>query len=210
MDLGTLRARLRADLHDEDGAGARWSDDTLDRHIARAVQELSLAAPREAVATLSTSAGSREVSIASLDDRVSIEAVEYPAGQYPAAYADFSVWGDTMTLLTPSTPVAGEDVVVRYGALHTLDEDGTTIGERLVDLVATGAAAYAAIEWASFATNRINAGGDDTWRHYHTWGQERLAAFSKGLAKHGRERGLRARRLYVPATSALGARPVGE
>lgn len=206
MDLAGMRARVRADLHDEDAANERWSDDTLDRHIARAVQELSLAAPREASATLATSAGSREVSIASLDDRVSIEAVEYPVGQYPAAFADFSVWGDTLTLLVTSTPADGEDVVVRYGALHTLDGDGTTIAERLLDLVATGAAAYAAIEWASFATNRINLGGDDTWRHYHTWGQERLAAFSKGLAKHGRERGLRARRLYVPASGALGGR----
>ncbi|MEI7925827.1 MAG: hypothetical protein WCI61_06540, partial [Chloroflexota bacterium] len=172
MDLATMRTRLRADLHDEDGAGARWSDDTLDRHIARAVQELSLAAPREAVATLSTSAGSRELSIASLDDRVSIEAVEYPAGQYPAAYADFSVWGDTLSLDVTAIPPAAAEVVVRYGALHVLDAGGTTLPERLVDLVATGAAAYAAIEWASYATNRINLGGDDTWRHYHTWGQE--------------------------------------
>ena len=208
MDLAEMRARVRADLHDEDGGNQRWSDDTLDRHIGRAVQELSLAAPREASATLATTAGSRDLGIEDLDDRVSIEAVEYPVGQYPAAYADFSVWGDTMTLLITSTPGDGEDVVVRYGALHTLDADGTTIAGRLVDLVATGAAAYAAIEWASFATNRINVGGDDTWRHYHTWGQERLAAFSKGLAKHGRERGLRSRRLYVPAGGALGARPI--
>lgn len=206
MDLATMRARLRADLHDEDAGNERWSDDTLDRHIGRAVQELSLAAPLESTATLSTSAGSRELDIAALAGRVSIDAVEYPAGVYPAAYADFSVWGDTMTLLVGSTPGDGEDVVVRYGALHTLDTEGTTIAERLLDLVATGAAAYAAIEWASFATNRINVGGDDTWRYYHTWGQERLAAFSKGLAKHGRERGLRARRLYVPAAGAPGAR----
>ena len=208
MDLTTMRARVRADLHDEDAANERWSDDTLDRHLARAVQELSLAAPRETTATLATSAGSRDLDIASLEDRVSIDAVEYPAGRYPAAYVDFSVWSDTMTLLVQSTPGDDEDVVVRYGALHTLDDEGTTIPERLIDLVAMGAAAYAAIEWASFATNRINVGGDDTWRHYHTWGQERLAAFSKGLAKHGRERGLRARRLYVPAAGALGARPI--
>ena len=208
MNLPTMRARLRADLHDENTSSQRWVDATLDRHIARAVQELSLAAPRERTATVTTSAGSREVSIASLVDRVTIEAVEYPAGQYPAAYADFSVWGDTLTLLVSGTPGASESVIVRYGALHTLDTSSTTIADRLVDLVAAGAAAYAAIEWASYATNRINVGGDDTWRHYHTWGQERLAAFSKGLAKHGRERGLRARRLYVPAAGALGARPL--
>ncbi len=36
--------------------------------------------------------------------------------------------------------------------------------------MATGAGGYAALEWASYATNRINSGGDDVWRHYHTWG----------------------------------------
>ena len=208
MDLATMRARLRADLRDEDTANERWSDDTLDRHIARAVQELSLAAPREVTATLTTSAGSRDVSVASLTNRVTIEAVEYPAGQYPPEYSPYSAWGDTLTLLVDGPPGADEDVIVRYGALHVLDADGTTLPDRLLDLVAAGAAAYAAIEWASYATNRINLGGDDTWRHYHTWGQERLAAFSKGLAKHGRERGLRARRLYLPAAGALGARPL--
>lgn len=208
MDLATMRARLRADLRDEDAANQRWSNATLDRHLARAVQELSLAAPREVTATLTTSAGSREVSIASLTSRVTIEAVEYPAGQYPPAYAPYSAWGDTLTLLVDGLPGAGESVIVRYGALHTLDATSTTIPDRLLDLAATGAVAYAAIEWASYATNRINLGGDDTWRHYHTWGQERLAAFSKGLAKHGRERGLRARRLYLPAAAALGPRPL--
>jgi hypothetical protein len=66
-------------------------------------------------------------------------------------------------------------------------------------VVATGAAAYAAIEWASFATNRINVGGDDVWRQYLTWGQERLAAFARALAKHGRTNAVRVRRLYTPA-----------
>ena len=80
----------------------------------------------------------------------------------------------------------------------------TTIvnGQELValeDLAATGAAAYAALEWASFATNRVNIGGDETWRHYLTWGEERLAAFHQGLAGQARRRALKARRFYTPA-----------
>ena len=208
MNLATMRARLRADLRDEDTANERWSDDTLDRHIARAVQELSLAAPREATAALHAGGTTRDLSIAALADRVSIEAVEYPTGQYPPAYPPFAVWGDTLTLEVSSIPAASAEVVVRYGAVHLLDASGTTLPDRLCDLVATGAAAYAAIEWASYATNRINLGGDDTWRHYHTWGQERLAAFSKALAKHGRERRLRARRLYLPAGGTSSHRAV--
>ena len=47
----------------------------------------------------------------------------------------------------------------------------------------------------------MNAGGTDTWRHYHIWAQERLAAFARALAKHGRERRVRSRQLYRPAAA---------
>ncbi len=59
MDLPTMRTRVRRDLHDEDAASQRWSDNELDRHIGRALRELSLAAPLEASSTLATRAGSR-------------------------------------------------------------------------------------------------------------------------------------------------------
>jgi hypothetical protein len=199
ITLESVRDRVRLDLRDTDETHQRWDDETLDRHIDRALRELSLAAPRQATALLETEAGSRDLDISDLADRVTVEAVEYPAGRYPPSYVPSTVWGDVLTLQVPRAPSGGESVVVRYGALHTLDTQGTTLPERLVDLVATGAAAYAAIEWASHATNRINVGGDDVWRHYHTWGQERLAAFARNLAKHGRERRLRTRRLIVGA-----------
>ncbi|MQA00457.1 MAG: hypothetical protein GEU80_14200 [Dehalococcoidia bacterium] len=206
MNLPTMRTRVRRDLRDEDAANERWSDDTLDRHIDRAVRELSLATPREAVTTLAAPGGTRDLDIAALTDRVSIEAVEYPPGQYPPSHVTFSAWSDTLSLLIPQEPAAAEQVTVRYTQLHTLDGEGTTVPDRLHDLVATGAGGYAAIEWASFATNRVNVGGDDAWQHYHTWGQERLAAFAKALAKHGRDRQVRSRRLYLPAEGALGPR----
>jgi hypothetical protein len=204
MDLGDMRARVRIDLHDEDTNEERWSDSTLDRHIARALRELSLAAPRELVATVPTSAGSREISIASLADRVAVEAVEYPVDEDPPLFVPFSVWGDTLTLEVEHRPSAVEDVRVRYTALHVLDAVSSTVPEQLDDLVATGAGAYAALEWASYATNRINSGGDDVWRHYHTWGQERLAAFTSGVTQHGRARRVRVQQLYPPSAPASG------
>lgn len=204
MDLGEMRARVRVDLHDEDANAERWSDTTLDRHIARALRELSLAAPRELEATLSTVAGSRAVSIASLADRVAVEAVEYPTDEDPPCFAPFSVWGDTLTLEVEHRPGAAEQLRVRYTALHVLDGASSTVPAALEDLVATGAGAYAALEWASYATNRINSGGDEVWRHYHTWGQERLAAFTSGVAQHGRDRRVRVQQLYPSRASASG------
>ena len=199
MNLPEMRTLVRRDLHDEDPAGYRWSDDELDRHIARAVRELSLAVPLEAKAVLTTTAASRDLSLASLADRVSIEAVEYPVGSYPPSYVSFSLWADTLTLLVDSPPLAAQEVNVFCGRLHTLDDTTSTVPAALEDVLATGAAAYAALEWASFASNRVNVGGADVWRSYLVWGQERLAAFAAALARHGRRSGVRARRLYRPA-----------
>jgi len=202
MNLSEMRTRLRRDLHDEDAGNYRWTDSELDRHIARAVKELSLAVPREAKATLSTTAGSRDLSLATLTDLVVLEAVEYPAGEYPPSYAPFSVWSSTLTLLVDSAPLGSQSVNVFYGRLHTLDATTSTVPQSLEDVVATGAAAYAALEWASFATNRANIGGPDVWRNYLVWGQERLAEFARALARHGRRAGVRVRRLYRPAAPA--------
>jgi hypothetical protein len=141
---------------------------------------------------------------------VAIDAVEYPVGQYPLSLIAHSLWGNTLTLLVDGAPGAGEDVVVRYSKLHVLDDEISTLPPALEELVATGAAAYAALEWSSYATNRVNVGGADAWSHFHTWGAERMAAFHRALAKYGRERRIRARRLYVPVPGVLGVRPLGE
>ena len=198
MDLSQMRTRVRRDLHDEDAQSYRWSDDELDRHIDHAVRELSLALPLEAKADLTTTAGSRELSISSLYDVVTIEAVEYPVGQYPPVYVRFSVWAQNLTLLVDQVPSGSEDVYVYYDKLYTLDASSSTIPAPLEDLVAMGAAGYAAVEWASFATNRVNVGGDQTWRNCLTWGQDRLAAFMRGLSKNSRKNTVRVSRLYCP------------
>jgi hypothetical protein len=202
MNLHDMRARVRRDLRDEEPANQRWRDAELDRHIARAVQEASLAAPRDVKATLTTTAGSRDLDISGLTGRVSIDAVEYQTGQFPPSYARFSVWGNTLTLLVDAVPAGSEQVAVYYGALHTLDATSSTLPAALEDAVATGAAAHAALAWASFATNRVNVGGEETWRNYLVFGQERLAAFTQALAAHGRQGAVRVRHLYMPAGPA--------
>lgn len=196
MNLSEMRTRVRKDLHDEDSQ--RWTDSELDRHISHALRELSLAVPLEAKATLTTTAGSRELSLSSLSNLVGVEAVEYPVGNYPPSYVRFSIWAGTLTLLVDKVPGAGESVNIYYGKLHTLDASTSTLPPPLEDLLAMGAAAYAANEWASYATNRVNLGGDDTWRNYLIWGQDRLAAFARGLAQQARKNIVRCRQLYTP------------
>jgi hypothetical protein len=202
MNLSEMRTRVRRDLHDEDAGNYRWTDSDLDRHIERAVRELSLAAPLEAKTTLTTAAESRDLSLSTVTNLVAVEAVEYPVGKYPPSYVPFSLWAGTLTLLVDEVPLSAQPVDVYYGRTHTLDASTSTVPAQLEDVVATGAAAYAAIEWASFATNRINVGGDDVWRQYLTWGQDRLAGFARALAQHGRRNAVRVRRLYTPARPA--------
>ena len=203
MNLSDMRGRLRKDLHDEDTANQRWTDGELDRHIQRAVRDFSLSAPLEAKTTLSTTAGSHDLSIAGLTDLVAIEAVEYPTDDYPPNYVPYSVWLSTLTMLIDAAPAGVESVNVYYTKLHTLDATSSTLPTRFEDVVATGAAAYAALEWASFATNRVNVGGQDVWRDYLTWGQERLAEFESALAEYGRRNAVRVRQLYRPATTPV-------
>jgi hypothetical protein len=196
--LDSLRPQLRRDLRDEDAANYRWPDTALNRHIERAGRELSLVLPRERKSTFQTSAGSREISIASLADLVRVFAVEWPAGQYPAAFVRFSVWETALTLLVDAAPAGLEDVAVYWGSVHEIDGAGCTAPAYTEEALVLGAAGYAALEWASFATNRINAAGAGAVADYSAWGTERLRQFRAALRTFGRNGRVRPSRLYVP------------
>lgn len=197
MNLADMRAIVRRDLHDEDSGSYRWTNDEIDRHILRAVKEYSQALPREQRATLSTTAGSREIGISSLSDRVTVQAVEYPVGGFPPLYQRFSVWGDTLTLLGRETP-DGSNALVYYGSLHTLGASSSTIPAPHEDLVATGACGYAATAWAVYAINRVNTGGAGAAEGLLRWGKDRLDAFHRELKRLGRRNRVRVSTLYQP------------
>jgi len=197
MNLGDMRAIVRRDLHDEDAGSYRWTDDELDRHLAHAVEDFSGAVPYEQKSTKATTSGSREVDISSITDRVMVQAVEYPVGQFPSRYQRFALWGDTLTLLGPEVP-DGSNACIYYGKLHTLDVGTSTIPAQHEDLVATGACGYAAVEWAMYAINRVNVGGTPTPGQLLDWGRDRLDYFRRELRRLGSRSRMRMRSLYVP------------
>lgn len=196
-DLATIRATVRTDLHDEDPADQRWTDDELDRHIKRALLEYSQASPLEQKTTLQTTQDSREVDISSLTPRVRIVAVEFPTGEYPPTYVPFSLWGDTLTLDLTAAPSSAQDVNVYWHKIHSIN-GSVTFPTSHDDIVAGGAAAYAALEWASFASNRLNVGGDEVWGRYMEFGNVRLAAFREQLRRLPEVNRARTARLYTP------------
>jgi len=195
MTLSEMITLVRRELKDE--SSALWSDDDLTRHIDRAVAELSEAIPREQKATLATVADSREVDISSLTDRVMVEAAEYPVDEFPKRYQRFALWADTLTLLGSEVP-DGSNCYVYYGKLHTLDAVTSTVPAKHEDLVAAGAAGYAAIEWGVYAVNRVNVGGVAMSREYRIWGEKRLRFFSQEVKRLGRRSRVRTRSLYKP------------
>lgn len=174
MNLSQMRAAIRLDLRDD--SSELWSDSELDRCLAQALGEFSRAVPRQLTAALATSADSRQVDISSLTGRISVAAVEYPLAQSPPAFRIFTLWADTLTILGRPAP-AGDDCTIHYGSLHTLDEAGSTVPGQYEDLVAAGAAGYAATAIGGYTINRVNVGGAWTPRDWERWANQKLTIF---------------------------------
>jgi hypothetical protein len=197
MNLAEMISLVRNDLHDADSGTYRWSDAELTRHINRAVVELSESLPQPAKATLPTVAGSRELDISDLVDRIMVAAVEFPLGDSPPSFQQFSIWGNTLTIVSGGEP-DGNNCNIYYGAQHVLDAQGSTLPSKYEDLVAGGAGGYAAIEWASYAINRVNVGGAPTPREFLDWGNQKLKDFRQELRRLGRRNLVRISSLYAP------------
>lgn len=200
MNITEMIALVRNDLHDEDEANYRWTDAELTRHINRAVGELSESLPLPAKATLPTTVGSMELDISGLSDRIMVAAIEYPVGEVPPSYQQFSIWGDTLTITSGDQP-DGTNCNVYYGVRHTLDSGGSTVPGQYEDLVAGGACGYAAIERAVFAINRVNVGGTLTPAELLEWGNQKLILFREELRRLGRRNRVRNSSLFSPETA---------
>ena len=195
VTLTQVRDRLRIDLADT-GAD-RWPDEQLDRHIQHALGELSLAMPREASETVETTAGSRELALSDISGLIEVESVEYPVGKFPPCYPGFSTWENTLSLHV-ATAATGDDAKLFYTAEHTLDDDGSTLPDPAVEILVTGASAYAALELASAHAGVLNLDPAAVER-YAAWSRARLTAFRQLLHTYGRKNRVRTRRMYVPA-----------
>ena len=185
MNLTEMRTIVRRELHDEEAANYRWTDNELDRHIAHAIRDFFEALPLEQKATIPTTSGSREIDISSLSARVGVEAVEYPVDKFPKRYQRFGLWRDTLTLLGDEVP-DGANAYIYYGKLHTLD----ALPTQHEDLIATGSCGYAAV------TDAAVEGVTGTPEDLLTFGRERLKLFRSELKRLGRRNRVRVRSLY--------------
>ena len=117
LNLAQMRDLVEADLHD--ATNALWSTDEVDRGIIRALQQFSHAIPVEATEVESSLTG-RDIDISGLSDRVILQAVEYPDGNYPKSFVRFSLWAEILSLDVTTEPAATDDAVIYYGKMHSL------------------------------------------------------------------------------------------
>ena len=190
--LATIRGRLQTVL--DDAAAAVWTTGELDQHIQDALRDLSHRIPRERTTTIATTSGSRDVSLATLTERVRIVAVEWPTGSDPKNFVDFSEWADVLRIDSLGIP-DGTDCIIYWQSLHSIN--GTkTLPEDYDDALVHAAAARACDQQAADTTNVLTTGGPGSiadWRrlaaHFRARYEERVAP----------RRGIRHKRLYAPA-----------
>jgi len=122
--------------------------------------------------------------------------------KFPKRYQRFALWGDTLTILGDELP-DGSNAYIFYGKLHTLDTSSSTIPAKFEDLIAIGAEGYAAVEWAVYATNRVNVGGGTALGQFFNWGRDKLRHFETELKRLGRRSRIRVSSLYKPYYPAV-------
>ena len=195
MILSDMRTLVRRDLKDEDSSNYRWQDNEIDRAIGRAVAELSRYVPREMKATIATTAGSREIAMTSLTDRVSVDRVEFPVAETPRSFQRFTVYSETITLIG-DVKGDGTNCYVYWGKVHTLDGSTSTIPSYLEDVLALGAAAYAVLSHTQYRTDTAGFGGERADTDYQSWGTVMLKEFKAQLKRFGRGRKLKISQFY--------------
>ncbi len=198
--MGTLAdivELVRLDLRDP--TDAIWSDAQLQRHVQRAVHEYSLVNPQEKKATIQNDNNARTISLSTITDRIRIVAVEFPVGEYPPEYVPFFTWATTLTMDLAYAPSGQANAYVYYHAEHTINGT-TTLPPTHNNIIANGAAGYAALELTADTANKVNVGGQDAWGRYADFANQRLDDFHRQLRQiaEAYQNRLHSSRLYSP------------
>lgn len=188
-DLTDLLERTAIDLRDI--PHTTWSTDELTGHLRRALHELGLVAPEKAVLTVTPSAGSRELSVVSLGDIVSITDIWYPYdAEEPAYPASRPAWrwlaSHTIELLIDEPPNGSLPARIFYERRRTIDgldgDTATTLDDYQEQLLVLGATAFAAEQLALVRTGAVTV-AETTPEQLAAWARQRRQAFESGLAR---------------------------
>jgi hypothetical protein len=107
-----------------DPAAAIWSAALLSNLLDHTVDYMSLYYPADDTADIATVSGSREISLAALNLNWPIRrilAVEFPIGNTPRTFNDFTIFSDVLTMTAATGNAANARVYYqRYRELHSI------------------------------------------------------------------------------------------
>jgi hypothetical protein len=192
-------ALARQDLADPNPPAALISDADLQRHVLHAVREYELARPREIVETPSVTAGSRAIDLTAYSNLMRVLAAEYPTGQWPPAYVQFQVYGQTLTLALDEAPdgASGASANLYCCERHQVDAGSCTVDPQDDECIVAGTVHFAAQELATRTAGTINLAGPDLWLRYRDLALDKAAEF-RGYLTLIRAR-VTPQRAYAPA-----------
>ncbi|MCC7355486.1 MAG: hypothetical protein IT330_17225 [Anaerolineae bacterium] len=180
-NLATLRDRTESLL--KDAGNSLWTTSELDDAIRRALHRYSEMQPRELVTTLTLAAAGREVSLSGVNGLLRPLRVWWPytasEPEYPPAWVHWDLHGPaTLFLDVADEPQANDVVRLFYTALHTIEgldsAAATTVPADDEETIILGAAGYAALARAAYATEAVTLSGETPAR-WHAWAEARLA-----------------------------------
>jgi len=180
--LSGIRAVARQKLNDEmksSDIAYAWTNDELDVIIADCVVEMSPYSPYEVKETLTTTAGSRELDVSTIDNLLAVKEVEYPAGE---RFRQFSVWGDILKMELDTAPSAVANVYLYCKEYHSLSDTASTLNPNLERILVLGVCGQAAVAKARAQINKVNK-AVGVAGNMQSWGMAQLALYYVELNK---------------------------
>ncbi len=198
------------ELELRDTANSNWSTDELTQHIRRALRAYSQVDPIRASAEITLTEASRQMDLSSLAGLLQVTDIWYPYEEdsYPPERPHWITLSDTVIYLAVTgQPEIGQVARVFYHMGHTIEGlDGataTTLDATAEELVTTGAAAYAALQYAQSSINTVTVNGW-TPRQLQEWATVRLQQYKEGVDAIRRRRALQADPRVPWAAATLG------
>lgn len=180
-----FRYQAQIDLRVHVKRAQAYSQEDIDEAVRWALYRYTEVKPHRAIGTVTLSSDGREVDISSLS-YLEIERVwlDYDSSDpdYEPDWADFEVWpGDVLFIDESLEPDSGDVLRIWYTTEHTISgldsATETTVSDRDVNVLVTGAAGYCAQE-------RLQE--KETWwgnRDLREWGIQRLKEFEAALSR---------------------------
>jgi len=182
-NLSAIRAVVRQFLNDEFVSGTEYEfkDDELNLYIGKILGKVSQRRPYQVKETV-VSDGTREVDLSDIEDLLlpdSIVKVEYPTGNEPPTFCDFSIFGSTLRF-DDVTPTSGENIYLYCEKVHQLTETVSecTLTSVMEDVLIEGAIASAAQSWCNRMRNQIVP---QSYNWHKAWANEQFLIYQNSL-----------------------------